>query len=274
MAAVKVGIIGGTGMDDVDIFKVKENKKVSTPFGEPSGTLIIGSLNDVDCVLLSRHGSGHRLQPSDVNYRANVWALRQEGCTHLVVTTACGSLKENIAPGHIVVLDDFIDRTSKRKLTFYDGTSPDHIGVSHVPMNEPFCPLTRNLVAESIKELGFEFHKEGTVITIEGPRFSTRAESKLYRQWNVDVINMSTVPEVTLAKEAGLLYCSMALVTDYDCWREDTASVDVDMALKSMKALREKVIKILPNVVQRIAKNDWAAEIQKAKDIAKSSVMV
>lgn len=273
MAPIKIGIIGGTGMNEIELFKIIEEKKVKTPFGEPSGSLIVGSLDGVACVLLNRHGSGHRIQPSDVNYRANVWAMKQEGCTHLLVTTACGSLQEKYKPGDIVILDDFIDRTTKRRLTFYDGTSPDHVGVSHVPMNEPFCPKLRAAVASTIKSLGFPHHIGGTMITIEGPRFSTRAESKLWRQWNADVVNMSTVPEVTLAKEAGLLYGSMALVTDYDCWRDDHAAVNVDDVMVRMKELRDKAIQIITAAVKEISQQDWTKSIEDCRETARSSCM-
>jgi len=231
----------------------------------------VGSLDSVPCVLLNRHGSGHRIQPSDVNYRANVWALAQEGCTHLLVTTACGSLQEKYKPGDIVILDDFIDRTTKRPLTFYDNSSPDHVGVSHVPMNQPFCPRLSECVRCSIEGLGFPHHSSATIVTIEGPRFSTRAESRLWRQWGGDLVNMSTVPEVTLAKEAGLLYASMGLVTDYDCWREDHAAVNVDDVMVRMKELRDKAIQIITRTVAALAQEDWGGSIQEARDTAKSS---
>jgi 5'-methylthioadenosine phosphorylase len=246
---------------------------VVTPFGKPSDVLVVGTIKNVECVLLARHGRKHSVAPSDVNYRANVWALKEEGCTHLVVTTACGSLQENIHPGEIVLIDDFIDRTTKRKQSFYDGTLDDFLGISHIPMNEPFCPLLRKLVASSIKSLGYPFHEKGTMVTIEGPRFSTRAESRLWRQWRADVVNMSTVPEVVLAKEAGLLYVSLALVTDYDSWRDDQEAVHVELAVKTFKENAEKACKVLLHVIPRIAEDNWNEEINKNKNIARCSIM-
>ncbi|RUS68872.1 hypothetical protein EGW08_023364, partial [Elysia chlorotica] len=229
MGKVKIGIIGGSGMDDPLLLEDKKEKKVTTPFGDPSDVLLVGTIKGVDCVLLARHGRRHEFSPTNVNYRANIWALKQEGCTHLVVTTACGSLQEDKHPGEIVLLDDFFDRTNQRKLTFYDGSCKEAHGICHAPMNEPFCPKTRALLASSIEALGYSFHKKGTMLTIEGPRFSSRAESKLFHQWGADVVNMSTVPEVALAKEVGLLYASIALITDYDSWREDTEAVSKNL---------------------------------------------
>lgn len=260
-------------MEDPLLLENKVEKKVTTPFGDPSDVLIVGSIKGVECVLLARHGRRHEFSPTNVNYRANIWALKQEGCTHVVVTTACGSLQENKHPGEIVVLDDFIDRTNQRKLTFYDGSCVEAQGICHVPMNEPFCPRLRALLSASIKALGYSFHEKGTMITIEGPRFSTRAESKLFRQWRADVVNMSTVPEVALAKEVGLMYASIALITDYDSWREDTEAVNVELAVRTFKENAEKACKVLLHVIPKIAEQDWNEDLKKSEDIAKSSVM-
>ncbi|XP_059142946.1 S-methyl-5'-thioadenosine phosphorylase-like [Physella acuta] len=270
---IKVGIIGGSGLDNPDILDDRKEKTVTTPFGDPSDSLIIGTINGVNCVLLPRHGRNHSYTPSLINFRANIWALKQEGCTHVVATTACGSLQENIHPGEIVLIDDFLDRTTKRVQTFYDGTSPDHTGVCHVPMSEPFCPRLRSILASSIKALSYPFHERGTMITIEGPRFSTRAESRVWRQWRGDVINMSTVPEVVLAKEAGLLYASLALVTDYDSWRDDHEAVHVEMAVKTFKENSSKAVKVLQNAIPKIAEENWDETIQKSLDIARMSIM-
>ena len=148
-----------------------------------------------------------------------MYALKEEGCTHVIVTTACGSLQEHIHPGDIVIIDQFIDRTTKRPLTFYDGTPGGPVGVSHIPMADPFCNRTRSVLARAVESLGISFHRKGTVVTIEGPRFSTRAESCLFRSWGAELVNMTTVPEVCLAKELGMCYASIALPTDYDCWK-------------------------------------------------------
>ena len=174
-----------------------------------------------------RHGKGHTIMPTHVNYRANLWALKEEGCTHVLVTTACGSLREEIKPGDCVILDQFIDRTTKRVSTFYDG-QPGHLkGVCHIPMDTPFCERTRGILIKTAKKLG-EFsavHENGTVLTIEGPRFSTKAESHLWRTWGAHIVNMTTVPEVCLARELGLSYSAVALATDYDCWRQPDEAV-------------------------------------------------
>ncbi|NXW09497.1 MTAP phosphorylase, partial [Fregetta grallaria] len=205
----KIGIIGGTGLDDPDILEGRTEKYVDTPYGKPSDALILGKIKNVDCVLLARHGRHHTIMPSNVNYRANIWALKEENCSHVLVTTACGSLREEIQPGDLVIIDQFIDRTTKRHCTLYDGQHSTLSGV----------------LIETAKKLGLQCHSKGTVITIEGPRFSSRAESLMFRSWGADVINMTTVPEVILAKEAGMSYASIAMATDYDCWKEHEEAV-------------------------------------------------
>jgi len=203
--------------------------------------------------------------PSNVNYRANIWALRQVGCTHLIVSTACGSLRESIKPGNLVVPHDFIDRTTKRMQTFYDGAHAGMNGVCHLPMYPAFCERTRNVLLEAAKELDYEAHEKATIVTIEGPRFSSRSESNMFRQWGGDLINMTTCPEVVLAKEAGLLYGSVAIATDYDCWRMGCEGVNVHDVLKTFSENVVKVKNILVNAVGRIAKEDWSEDILNAK---------
>lgn len=170
--------------------------------------------------LYNRHGRDHTISPSFVNYRANIWALKEEGCTHAIVTTACGSLRDHIQPGDIVILDQFIDRTFKREPSFYDGNSTSPAGICHLQMDLPFCEQTRQILIRAAKDIGLKVHEKGVTVTIEGPRFSTKAESLLFRTWGCDVVNMTTVPEACLAKEAGLCYASIALPTDYDCWKD------------------------------------------------------
>ena len=159
--------------------------------------------------------------PSLINYRANIEALRLQGCTHIIATTACGSLQESIHPGDIVILDQFIDRTYKRETTFYDGKKQSPKGICHIQMDQPFCVKTRSLLIQAAKNLGLKCHEKGTTVTIEGPRFSSKAESIMFRMWSCDVVNMTTVPEVCLAKEAGMCYASIGLPTDYDCWKNE-----------------------------------------------------
>ena len=160
--------------------------------------------------------------PTDVNYRANVHALKQEGCSHVIATTACGSLREEFHPGDFAILDQFIDRTTKRSSTFYDGATSSPSGICHIPMAFPFCAHTRQVLLDVAKGIDVSMHDRATMVTVEGPRFSSRAESLMFRSWGGDLINMTTVPEVVLAREAGLSYASIAMVTDYDCWRDSS----------------------------------------------------
>ncbi len=247
----KIGIIGGSGLEDPRILKNAKEISVKTRFGRPSSSLTTGKINGVDVILLSRHGKKHSINPTNVNYRANVMALKDIGCTHIIATTACGSLREKIKPGHLVFCDQFIDRTTKRHSTFYDEDK-----VCHIPMAEPFCSKLRNLLAEAASEMKIQHHKKGTVITIEGPRFSTKAESHLFRQWKADVINMSTVPEVVLAREAGICYAIVAMSTDYDVWKEHEEVVSIGMILQIMKQNAENVKKLLIATIPKIKYND------------------
>ncbi len=246
---VKIGIIGGSGLDDPKILQDSKEIEVNTPFGKPSSVLALGKIKDVDVVILARHGKKHTIYPTGVNNQANIHALKEQGCTHIIVSTACGSLREEIKPGDFVFIDQFIDRTTKRKSTFYE---KEH--VAHIPMAEPFCSYLRGLLAESAEELKLSCHKKGTVITIEGPRFSTRAESRVFRQWKADVINMSTVPEVVLAREAGICYASVAMSTDYDCFMEDR-HVTIDEVLTVFKKNAEKVKKLIIQTIPKIKEN-------------------
>nr|XP_009942238.1 PREDICTED: S-methyl-5'-thioadenosine phosphorylase [Opisthocomus hoazin] len=261
----KVGIIGGTGLDDPDILEGRTEKYVDTPYGKPSDALILGKIKNVDCVLLARHGRHHTIMPSNVNYRANIWALKEENCSHVLVSTACGSLREEIQPGDLVIIDQFIDRTTKRHCTLYDGQHSTLSGVCHIPMAEPFCTKTREVLIETAKKLGLQCHSKGTMITIEGPRFSSRAESLMFRSWGADVINMTTVPEVILAKEAGMSYASIAMATDYDCWKEHEEAVSVDKVLKTLKGNANKATSILLTAIPQIASMEWTDTLQTLK---------
>ncbi len=246
MAKVKIGIIGGSGLDDPRLMKDMKEKKVKTPYGYPSSALTIGRIGGVDAVILARHGKDHSIYPTGVNYRANIHALKKEGCTHILATTAVGSLREKIRPGDLVFVDQFIDFTKHRPLTFHDEK------VIHTPMAEPFCVNLRSLLSGSARRLGLRHHKKGTVVTIEGPRFSTKAESFMFRTLGADVINMSTVPEVILAREAGICYQTIAMSTDYDCWKEGEEPVTWEMILSIMKKnaenVKELVIKTIPKI--------------------------
>ncbi|XP_061433721.1 S-methyl-5'-thioadenosine phosphorylase-like [Lethenteron reissneri] len=274
MAAVKIGIIGGTGLDDPDILEDRQEIHVDTPYGKPSDAIISGRMGPVPCLLLGRHGRGHSLPPSRVNYRANLWALRAAGATHLLATTACGSLREDIRPGDLVFLDQFIDRTTKREQTFYDGAGGGPPGVCHIPIAEPFCPRLRQALAVCARELGVRAHVAGTVVTIEGPRFSSRAESRLFGAWGAHVVNMTSVPECVLARELALPYAAVAMVTDYDCWRDSDEPVSVEKVMATFRQNAAKVTSLLVNVVPYIAAQDWSRTLQELKDSAEASVML
>ena len=246
MTAIKVGIIGGSGLDDPRLMNDIKEKKVKTPYGYPSSPLTIGKINGVDTVILARHGKDHSIYPTGVNYRANIHALKKEGCTHILATTAVGSLREKIRPADLVFVDQFIDFTRQRTVTFYDKK------VIHTPMSEPFCGYLRGRLADSAKQLGFRHHKRGTVVTIEGPRFSTRAESHMFRKLGADVINMSTVPEVVLAREAGICYQTVAMSTDDDCGKEGEEPVTWEMILSIMKKNAENVKELIVKTIPKI----------------------
>ncbi|HOI19059.1 MAG TPA: S-methyl-5'-thioadenosine phosphorylase [Candidatus Woesearchaeota archaeon] len=244
---MRIGIIGGSGFDQPNILNELKRLKVHTPYGRLSGFVATGKIEGVDCVVLSRHGDMHSILPSDVNFRANIYALKELGVTHILATTACGSLKEDIKPGDFVFIDQFIDMTKKRPQTFYEGQD-----VCHIPMAKPFCDYLSELLIENAVKLGLRHHSKGTVVTIEGPRFSSRAESNLFRAWGCDVINMTTVPECVLAREAGIHYASIAMATDYDCWRIDEESVTAEMVSKIMKENVANVKKLIFNVIPLI----------------------
>jgi len=270
---VKIGIIGGSGLDDPDILIDRKEVWVKNSFGSPSDCLIQGKIQNVDCVLLARHGRNHSIMPTNVNYRANIFALKDQGCTHIIVTNACGSLKEDIKPGDIIFPDQFIDRTTKRHNTFYDGQPTSPKGVCHIPMHAPFCPNTRQILIETAKELEIPHHELGTIVVIEGPRFSTKAESCLFRSWGCDIIGMTTVPEVVLANELGMCYAAIAMATDYDCWRCNESFVCVDQVMETMKGNAHKATQILLKAIPIVAKKDWSSILKDHQESAKSSVM-
>ncbi|MFA5358738.1 MAG: S-methyl-5'-thioadenosine phosphorylase [Patescibacteria group bacterium] len=241
---MKIGIIGGSGLDDPKILENATEKEVETPYGMPASALIIGKIGNTDVVVASRHGKDHTITPTHVPFRANIWALKEEGCTHILATTACGSLREEIKPGDLVFIDQFIDNTKHRILTFFEDR------VVHTPMAEPFSRELRDKLSAAAKDLGFAYHDKGTMVTIEGPRFSTKAESHMFRAWGADVVNMSTVPEVILANELGIPYQSIAMATDYDCWKEDVEPVSFEMILQRMAENADKVRKLIIQVIK------------------------
>ncbi len=246
---VKVGIIGGSGLDDPDILRGAQEVSVDTPFGRPSSPLTCGRLNGAEVVMIARHGRKHEFSPSQVNYRANIRALKDQGVTHIMATTACGSLREEIGRGDFVILDQFIDLTRHRKTTFFD-TFED--GPRHTSMAEPFDGRLRHALLETAAELNLNAHARGTVVTIEGPRFSSKAESHMYRQWGADVINMSIAPEAILANEIDIPYAAVAMSTDYDCWKDDEAPVTWNDILAVFEKNASNVKKLLLNTIPKI----------------------
>jgi len=230
--AVEVAIIGGSGLYDAEMLTDKNEVSMVTPFGAPSDAIIIGTYKGKRVAFLSRHGRGHKFPAHLVNYRANIWALKQLGVRRILASNACGSLQEQFRPGELVFVDQFIDRTRGRPSSFYEGKTAVHLAehgldkTCHISAADPFCSELRFELAKQAEKLGIAAHTAGTYVCIEGPRFSTRAESRLFRAWGGDVIGMTVFPECVLAREAGMCYASVALVTDYDVWAERPVELD------------------------------------------------
>jgi 5'-methylthioadenosine phosphorylase len=244
----KIGIIGGSGLDDPKILKEFKEIETETPYGKPSSSITCGKIAGNEVFILSRHGKKHEIPPSQVNYKANIWALKEQGCEMILATTACGSLREDIGRGDFIILDQFIDFTKQRKTTFFEKFEQEP---KHISMAEPFDQNLRQVLIESAKELGLKVHEKGNVITIEGPRFSTRAESRMFRQWGGDVINMSIAPEAILANELGLKYGAIAMSTDYDCWKQDDI-VSWSKVLEVFEKNSENVKNLLIKAIEKI----------------------
>ncbi|MFH0773616.1 MAG: S-methyl-5'-thioadenosine phosphorylase [bacterium] len=240
---LKIGIIGGSGLDKMSVVKSIEKKQVTTPYGSPSSHLAVGTLFNRTVVFLARHGLEHNIPPSAVPYKANMWALKQEGCDIILATTACGSLREEMKPGDLVFVDQFIDFTKMRSSTFFEDE------VVHTPMADPFDFKLRSLLVKTARKLRLPHHALGTVVTIEGPRFSSRAESYMFQKLGADIINMSTMPEVALARELGIPYQSIAMVTDYDCWKENEISVTCELVMQRMAQNAKKVKQLLVETI-------------------------
>lgn len=248
MGGWTIGVIGGSGLYAIDGLEDAERRAIAGPFGEPSDALLAGRIGPVRFVFLPRHGRGHRLPPGAVNARANIDALKRAGCTDVLAISSVGSLREELAPGRFVVVDQFIDRTVSRPASFFGPGL-----VAHVSMAEPVCPRLSAFAADAATAAGAAVTKGGTYLAMEGPHFSTRAESALYRQWGCDVIGMTAMPEAKLAREAELPYALVGMVTDYDCWRSDTAHVEVADVIRQLGAnaavarrLVEDLARLLP----------------------------
>jgi len=251
---VKIGLIGGSGLEKLNIFKDTAEINAPTSYGPPSSSFFTGSIGQCEVFILSRHGRDHTIPPTQVNNRANIAALKQLGCQYIFATTACGSLREEIGRGDMVIADQFIDFTNLRINTFYDKFEPGQM--AHTAMADPFSEKLRSMLIQGCKETGVHYHPAGTIVTIEGPRFSTRAESKMFRLLGADVINMSIAPEASLAMEAGIPYAAIALSTDYDSWKHDEDPVTWDDVLRvfneNVKHVTGLLVHVLDNFTSRI----------------------
>jgi 5'-methylthioadenosine phosphorylase len=267
---VKIGIIGGSGLDNPNILYNANDLDVNTPFGKPTSPLKTGTINGTEVVLIARHGREHTIPPTQVNFRANIHALKEASCTHILATTACGSLKQEIGRGDFVILDQFIDFTKHRYNTFHQEFQPGKI--AHTPMANPFNKELRTALTQTCQELNLRYHPKGTVITIEGPRFSTKAESHMFRAWGADVINMSIAPEASLANEIGIPYAAIAMSTDYDCWKDDEEPVSWEAVLEIFNQNVEKVTQLLTNSLPKITHQEPIKQVDNRKEILKSKI--
>jgi len=270
---VKIGIIGGSGLDEPQLISDYEERDVDTKYGKPSSLIVCGKIKGVEVCILARHGKEHQIPPSLINYRANILALKELSCTHIIATSAVGSLKERIKPGDLVFPNQFVDFTKSRKLSFYDEVGKGK--VVHTEMAEPFDKELRRLLVSCANELGFEKHDWATIVVIEGPRFSTRSESFMFKKF-ADIIGMTTCPECQLAKELGIPYQTIAMSTDYDCWKKDEEPVTFEMVLQTMKENTDKVKKLLLNAIPKIANKDSKLvklKIRTIPDFPKKGIM-
>ena len=244
-----IGIIGGSGLYEIEALDEAQWIAVDTPWGRPSDDLLIGRIHDVKFVFLPRHGRGHRLPPSEVNARANIDSLKRAGCTDIVAISAIGSLREELEPGRFVLVDQFIDRTFRRASSFFGPGL-----VAHVSMADPVCPRLSELAASAAESAGAKVTRGGTYLAMEGPQFSSRAESRLYRDWGCDVVGMTGMPEAKLAREAELPYALVGMVTDYDCWRESDEPVEVAQIIAQLQANAATARALVEELARRLPK--------------------
>ncbi len=247
MQRAQIGIIGGSGLYDMAGVTDREEVKVTTPFGEPSGPYLLGTLRGKRVAFLARHGAGHRVSPSELNFRANIFGLKTLGVEYILSASAVGSLKEAFKPADIVIPDQFFDRTKGRPSTFFGRGLVGHVGFAH-----PFCRILSDIAYNSGTKAGATIHKGGTYVCMEGPQFSTLAESKLYRSWGMDLIGMTNLQEAKLAREAEICYTTIALVTDYDCWHPDHDSVTVEMVMSTLSQNAATAQQIIAGAVERL----------------------
>ncbi|MEM8722025.1 MAG: S-methyl-5'-thioadenosine phosphorylase [Cyanobacteria bacterium P01_G01_bin.39] len=253
MIEAKIGIIGGSGLYKMDALKNVQEVELSTPFGSPSDALIVGQLEDTTVAFLARHGRNHHLLPSELPFRANIHAMKQLGVEYLISASAVGSLQEAVKPLDMVVPDQFIDRTKNRVSTFFgEGI------VAHIAFGDPICPNLADVLADAVKSLDLadiDLHRGGTYVCMEGPAFSTKAESNLYRSWGASIIGMTNLPEAKLAREAEIAYATLALVTDYDCWHQDHDNVTVEMVIGNLQRNAVNAQKVIQATVKQLSAN-------------------
>jgi len=257
---VRIGIIGGSGMDDPKLFKPRETRSFATPYGHPSNDILLGEIEGQEVAFLSRHGKEHRLPPHMVNSKANLWALKQLGVERVISPCAVGSEREEYKPGELVIVDQFVDFTKRRKYTFFDGPKTVHIG-----MADPFCPELREIFIRHARELDIAHHDKGTYVCIEGPRFSTRAESRMFSGF-ADIIGMTLVPECQLARELEMCYLSLAMITDYDTWSDHP--VDTATVLRIMAENIDKIKELLSAAIPDIPENRERCDCSRALELA------
>ena len=248
---MRTGIIGGSGLYDMQGVEVIDTLNIDTPYGAPSDALTLASIHGQEVVFLPRHGRGHHTPPHKVNYRANIYAMKLAGVTRIISISAVGSLRQDIEPGHFVLVDQFVDRTHGRKSTFFDGPI-----VAHVPMGDPSCNCLRSNLLAACDDANITTHHTGTYLTMQGPQFSTRAESELYRSWGMDVIGMTNMPEAKLAREAEICYATVAMSTDYDCWHEEEEDVSVQSIIEVMEGNVRKAQQMLQHYFNNTGAND------------------
>ncbi|MCP4654038.1 MAG: S-methyl-5'-thioadenosine phosphorylase [bacterium] len=251
----RIGVIGGSGLYGMEELVVRERRRIETPFGEPSDRYVLGEIGGRKVAFLARHGSGHGLLPSEINFRANIYGFKLLGAEQLISISAVGSMKSEYEPTHIVVADQFYDRTRHRADTFFGKGL-----AAHVSMADPVCPALWEHLGDAAEAAGATVHRGGTYLCMEGPQFSTRGESQIYRQWGVDVIGMTNIPEAKLAREAEICYATLAMVTDYDCWHETEEDVNVEAVLEVLKHNAVMGQEIVKRVVQGIAEDDGAED--------------
>ena len=247
MPEAKIAVIGGSGLYDIEGMTDIEDVNLDTPFGKPSDAIVVGRLGGVGVAFLPRHGKGHRIPPTDVPYRANIYALKSLGVEQIIAINSCGSFKEEVPPGELLIPDQIIDRTRGRVNTFFRESI-----VAHIPFAEPFCPVMSQLVYKAAQDAGATVHWGGTYVAMEGPAFSTRAESRLYRSWGADVIGMTAIPEAKLSREAEICYAMIACVTDYDSWHEESVPITIEVILDILRKNIDTAKKIIKLAVGRI----------------------